>query len=82
MILGALASHFRKLARVRSGESIAGPPFVVRKLESQARRYGAGQLVRCLRALHEADEQLKGQGNISPSLALDHLLLRLDPAPL
>ncbi|MAG32189.1 MAG: DNA polymerase III subunit delta [Deltaproteobacteria bacterium] len=76
-ILGALASHFRRLVRVGGGESVAGPPFVVRKLEQQARRYPRRQLVACLRAIHRADVELKGASVLSPDRALEQLVLTL-----
>jgi len=76
-ILGALASHFRKLVRVGHGESIGGPPFVVRKLEQQARRYSARRLVVCLRAIHRTDVELKGASVMRPDRALEQLILVL-----
>lgn len=76
-ILGALASHFRRLVRVGSGESVAGPPFVVRKLEQQARRYPARRLVSCLRAIHRADVELKGASILPAERALEQLVLSL-----
>jgi DNA polymerase-3 subunit delta len=76
-ILGALASHFRKLVRVGQGDSVAGPPFVVRKLEQQARRYPARQLVGCLRAIHRADVELKGASVMRPDRSLEQLVLTL-----
>ena len=60
VVLGALAGHFRKLLRARSGGALSGHPFAVRKIESQARRYRPARLESCLRALHEVDEVLKG----------------------
>lgn len=77
LVLGTLASHLRKLLRLRTGGSVAGPPFVVRKLESQARRYTAARLLGGLRALQETDEALKGQGAVSAQLALERLVLNL-----
>lgn len=76
-ILGALASHFRRLVRVGHGESIAGPPFVVRKLEQQARRYPSRRLVACLRAIHRADVELKGGSVMRSERALEQLVLGL-----
>jgi DNA polymerase-3 subunit delta len=76
-ILGALASHFRKLVRVGHGESVGGPPFVVRKLEQQARRYPARRLVACLRAIHRTDVELKGASVMRPGRALEQLVLVL-----
>lgn len=76
-ILGALASHFRRLVRVGHGESVAGSPFVVRKLEQQARRYPARRLVSCLRAIHRADVDLKGGSVMRPERALEQLVLGL-----
>jgi len=77
VVLGALASHMRRILRVRSGGRVAGPPFVVRKLESQARRYSVARLLAGLRAIHETDEALKGQGALAPELALERLVLNL-----
>lgn len=76
-VLGALASHFRKLARLRAGGRVAAPPFAVRKLEAQARRYSQPRLRSCLRALHETDERLKGRGELPAGLALERLVLAL-----
>jgi DNA polymerase-3 subunit delta len=77
VLLGSLASHFRRLARLRSGASVAGHPFVVRKVESQAQRYTRGRLVACLRSLHEVDETLKGRGSLPADIALEHLVIGL-----
>ncbi len=77
VVLGSLAAHFRKLVRLRSGGSVSAPPFVVKKLEGQARRYAPARLVACLRAIHEVDEILKGRGNLAPKLALERLVLGL-----
>ena len=76
-VLGALASHFRKLARLRMGGRVAAAPFALRKLESQARRYAPIRLRACLRALQDADERLKGRGELPPELALERLVLTL-----
>lgn len=76
-VLGALASHFRKLVRVGAGEGVAGPPFVVRKLEQQARRYAGRRLVICLRAIHRTDVDLKGASVLRPADALEQLVLDL-----
>ncbi len=77
MLLGSLAGHFRRLIRVRMGGRVAGPPFVVRKLEQQAQRYSPGRLRGCLVAIHEVDEALKGKGGLPPELALQRLVLGL-----
>lgn len=76
-ILGALASHFRRLVRVGHGEPASGPPFVVRKLEQQARRYPARRLVASLRAIHRADVDLKGASVMRSERALEQLVLGL-----
>ena len=77
VILGSLASHFRKLLRAQGGGPVAGPPFVVRKLTHQARRYPPGRLEVCLGAIHEADTALKGAGVVGPGMALERLVLGL-----
>jgi DNA polymerase-3 subunit delta len=76
-VLGVLVSHFRKLLRIGNGGAVAGPPFVQRKLESQARRYRRGRLLACLRAIHETDTALKGLGVLRPELALERLVIGL-----
>jgi len=76
-VLGALAGHFRKLARLRMGGRVAAPPFALRKLEAQARRYVPVRLRTCLRALQDTDERLKGRGELTPELALERLVLTL-----
>jgi DNA polymerase-3 subunit delta len=77
VVLASLASHFRRLLRVASGARPNGPPFVVRKLESQARRYTAGRLATCLAAIHDADTALKGAGTLSAEMTLERLVLGL-----
>jgi len=77
VLLGTLASHFRKLARVRAGGKVAGHPFAVRKLEEQAGRYSLPGLRACLRSIHDTDEVLKGRGNLPADLALERLVLHL-----
>lgn len=77
VVLGALAGHFRKLIRARHGEAIAGPPFVRKKLDTQAARYTPARLRTCLAAIHESDEILKGQGAVAPDMALERLVLGL-----
>jgi DNA polymerase-3 subunit delta len=76
-ILGALASHFRKLVRVGHGESIAGHPFAIQKLEKQARRVSSRRLIVCLRAIHRTDVELKGGSIMRPDRALEQLVLAL-----
>lgn len=76
-VLGVLVSHFRKLLRLGSGGSVPGPPFVQRKLESQARRYTCARLLACLRAIHETDTALKGLGALGPETALERLVIGL-----
>ena len=77
VLLGTLASHFRKLARVRAGGKVAGHPFAVRKLEEQARRYSLPGLRSCLRSIHDTDEALKGRGDLPADLALERLVIHL-----
>jgi DNA polymerase III delta subunit len=77
VLLGSLASHFRKLSRLRCGGRVAGHPFVVKKLESQAQRYTPGRLIACLHAIHGADEALKGQGSLPAEIALERLVIGL-----
>ncbi len=77
MVLGSLASHMRKLARMRHGGRVPGPPFVVRKLEQQAGRYRGGRLLGCLAAIAEVDEILKGRGALPAELALERLVMGL-----
>ena len=77
LVLGSLASHFRRLLRLRSGGSVQAPPFVLRKLDQQAQRYGPRRLTACLRAIHETDLALKGSGHLPPELALERLVLGL-----
>lgn len=77
LVLGTLASHFRKLLRLRTGGAVAAPPFVQRKLETQARRYAPARLLICLRAIHDTDQALKGQGALPPPLALERLVMGL-----
>lgn len=76
-MLAALASHFRRLVRVGQGERVPAPPFVARKLEQQARRFGPARLLACLRAIHRTDVELKGAGVLRPERALEQLVIQL-----
>jgi len=77
VLLGAVASHFRRLLRLRAGGAVQAPPFVLRKLDRQAQRYGPRRLAACLRAIHETDLALKGAGSLRPELALERLVMGL-----
>jgi DNA polymerase-3 subunit delta len=77
VLLGALVSHFRRLLRAAAGGEIAGPPFVKKKLASQAKRYGVPRLRASLGALHETDLALKGAGALKPELALERVVIAL-----
>jgi DNA polymerase-3 subunit delta len=77
LLLGALVSHFRRLARTAAGAEVPGPPFVRKKLAAQARRYGAARLRSALAALQETDLALKGAGHLKPELSLERLVLAL-----
>ena len=77
VILGALASHWRKLLRLSEGASVSGHPFAVKKLRGQADRYGPGEVEVGLRGIWELDEILKGEGILEPDVALERLVLNL-----
>jgi DNA polymerase-3 subunit delta len=77
VILSTLGNHFRKLSRVQRGAAVPGPPFIVRKLESQARRYKGARLIQCLREIHAADTALKGASALPENLVLERLVLEL-----
>jgi DNA polymerase-3 subunit delta len=77
VLLGALVSHFRRLLRIASGADVPGPPFVRKKLASQAKRYGSARLRAALGALHETDLALKGAGALRPELALERVVIAL-----
>ncbi len=77
LLLAALAGHFRKLLRARTGEEPRGHPFVVRKLIRQSGRYTTRRLLACLRAIHEVDEVLKGAGQLDPRVAMQRLVMGL-----
>ena len=76
-ILGALAGHFRRLARVREGQPVSVPPFIKQKLEKQAQRYSLLGLRHCLEAIHGVDLAIKGAGPLRPEVALESLVLDL-----
>ena len=76
-VLGALVSHFRRLLRTDQGSRVTGPPFVRKKLQSQARRYGTRRLRASLDAIHQTDLAIKGAGALRPELALERLVIAL-----
>jgi DNA polymerase-3 subunit delta len=77
VVLGSLASQLRKLVRARAGEAPRGHPYVVRKIETQARRHSLDRLLAGLHAAEEADERLKGRGGLPPERVLERLVLAL-----
>ncbi len=76
-VLATLAGHFRKLAKLKSGGDVGGNPYVVKKLQSQTRRFTRARLLACLRAIHETDTALKGAGQLGPDLSLERLVIGL-----
>lgn len=76
-ILGMLASHFRKLARVRGGGGVSAGGFMAEKLSKQARRHSQRSLRSCLERIHETDAALKGVGSLSREMAIESLVIDL-----
>lgn len=76
-VLGMLASHFRKLARVRGGGDVGGQGFMADKLNSQARRHSQRSLRVCLERIHATDAALKGVGSLSREMAIETLVIDL-----
>ena len=76
-VLGALAAHFRRLARVRGGADLAGSPFRQRRMEGQAQRYSQKALRTCLERIHETDAALKGVGSLPRDMAMENLVIDL-----
>jgi DNA polymerase-3 subunit delta len=76
-VLGAFVNHFRKLTSLRNGGTVPGPPFAIRKLEGQSRRFSPGRLLACLAAIHKTDLAHKGAGGIPSALALERLVIAL-----
>lgn len=77
VLLGSLASHLRKLARVSAGGSVAGHPMVVRRIEAQARRQPLARVLAGLQAAEQADQRLKGLGSLPAERVLERLVLAL-----
>lgn len=77
VVLASLATHFRRLLRIAEGGRVAGPPFVVKKMERQAGRYSVGRLEACLGFIHRTDTALKGAEQLGPELALERLVIAL-----
>lgn len=83
-VLGALAGHFRRLARARECQPLAPDevqrrlrvhPFAARKLAEQAGRFEPRRLLRCLDAIRRTDAALKGGVALPPHLAIERLVL-------
>ena len=83
-VLGALAGHFRRLARAREcqplepGEvqrRLGVHPYAARKLAEQARRFEPQTLRRCLAAVQHADSALKGGVSLPPHLVIERFVL-------
>ena len=76
-LLGALASHFRRLTRLAHGDAPSGPPFVIRKMNAQSRRYSQARLVACLGNIAQTDTALKGASPLPQAMALERLVIWL-----
>ncbi len=71
MCFAMLSRQIRLLIKAKDGGRIKGPPFVVRKVKKQARRFSLSQLLKTHYRLHQIDLKLKTSTN---SLELRELL--------
>lgn len=84
VLLGALATHFRRLVRAREcqplepravARALSLHPYVAGKLVEQARRFDLPRLRGSLAAIRRADDALKGGSGLPPQLAFERLVL-------
>ncbi len=66
------------LARLRARDNkFNKPPFVIRKMIASARALGPARLAQAFVWMSQADRQIKGEGGLSPELAIELLVARL-----
>jgi len=75
-VLGALAGHFRRMARQKDGDT-TGSPWMADKLAGQARRYTWPRLLDCLAAIQQADAGLKGASRLPREMQIEQLVMDL-----
>jgi DNA polymerase-3 subunit delta len=83
-VLGALASHFRRLLRARACSPLTAAelqkrlglhPYAAERLVAQTKRYSDARLCACLELAQRADEVLKGALPLDPEVALEQLVM-------
>lgn len=73
-----LSRQMRYLLQAKAGATIAGPPFIVAKVRSQAQHFTEEELLDALRFLFELERDLKqGRSKIPWGTSIDILLGRL-----
>jgi DNA polymerase III subunit delta len=87
-LLGLLAFHWRQIWKTREqlarrvpeialARILGVPPFRVRSLVEQARRFSEEELARAFKAFRDADALLKGGSRSGEALVMERLVLRL-----
>jgi DNA polymerase-3 subunit delta len=76
LLIRARAALDEKLDPSRTAKLIGGPPFVVEKIKTQARRFTADELVDIFTLLKDKDIAMK-TGGMEPALALEMLVAKL-----
>jgi DNA polymerase-3 subunit delta len=80
-MVGALAAKLRTIAQVHGtrgssgqlAQRIGAAPWQVERAQDESRRFSEEDLVRALRALAEADAQVKGEGR-DPAYAVERAI--------
>jgi len=87
-LLGLLASHWRQVWRTREqlarrvpevglARILGVPPYRVRELVEQARRFSEEELGRSFEVFRETDSRLKGEGRSAEGLVMERLVINL-----
>ena len=76
-VLGALAGHFRRMARVKDGDAVSNSGFMMKKLKGQGARYTWPRLLDCLAAIQAADTGLKGASPLPRDMLIEQLVIEL-----
>lgn len=73
-----LIRQVRLLLQATNNDAIAGPSFMVKKLQSQAKQFTLGQLLKLHSQLHALDKKMKTSSNIlSVTQEIEQLIINL-----
>jgi DNA polymerase-3 subunit delta len=76
-VLGALAGHYRRMARLKDDDKTVVSSWMADKLAGQGKRYTWPRLLDCLAAIQQADTGLKGASPLPREMQIEQLVIEL-----